>query len=61
MEREGIPVVGNARDAMRPKEEFFDSIYHLDSEGAQKRTRKLAADLLTTLDEAGIRPPPAPR
>lgn len=37
----GIDVLGRARSAMFPKQAFFDTIYHLNREGAEKRTDEL--------------------
>jgi hypothetical protein len=31
----------NPSDSMLPREDFFDTVYHLNEEGAMKRTSKL--------------------
>ena len=41
----GVPVLGDAREAMLPEEEFFDSLYHPMRESALERTRRLLAHL----------------
>jgi hypothetical protein len=33
------------RDSMLPKEDFFDTVYHLNEEGATKRTHKLIVEI----------------
>jgi hypothetical protein len=40
-----VPIVGTAREAMRPKEDYFDTRYHLTEEAAAERTRRLIAAL----------------
>jgi len=37
----GVPVVGNHRDALLPRSEFYDTCYHLTEEGAAARTHRL--------------------
>jgi hypothetical protein len=34
----GVPMVGNGGEALRPREDFYDSEYHLTEEGQKKRT-----------------------
>lgn len=41
----GIPVVGSARKAMMPPEEYFDTYYHLTREAAAQRTERLVPAL----------------
>jgi hypothetical protein len=49
LESERIPVVGEPETSMLPREDFFDSPYHLNADGAAKRTRRLAEDLKAKL------------
>lgn len=37
----GVPVVGNYRDVLLPRSEFYDTCYHLTEEGAAARTHRL--------------------
>jgi hypothetical protein len=46
----GIPVVGDARDAMLPYDDFFDTVYHPTYETAAVRTEKLVPVLKPYLD-----------
>jgi len=41
----GIPVVGSAREAMLPPDQFFDTYYHLTREAAATRTERLVPEL----------------
>jgi hypothetical protein len=41
----GVPVVGTARDAMYPPDQFFELPYHLTRAAAIAHTRKLAPEL----------------
>ena len=41
----GVPVVGTAREAMLPRDEFFDTYYHLTRESALIRTDRLVPEL----------------
>ena len=41
----GISVIGNLRRSLRPPEEFFDSVYHLNEEGKKVKTRHFVQDL----------------
>lgn len=41
----GIPVVGTARDAMMPPDDYFDTYYHLTREAAARRSERLAPAL----------------
>jgi len=42
---QGITVVGTARDAMLPADQFFNTYYHLTKEAAEARTRRLVPEL----------------
>ncbi|HWQ90958.1 MAG TPA: SGNH/GDSL hydrolase family protein [Clostridia bacterium] len=48
-ESEGVPVVGNAREAMLDPDQFFDTLYHPTEEGARARTRRLLVHLAPLL------------
>jgi hypothetical protein len=48
----GVPVVGTAREAMLPKDQFFDTVYHLTHEAAVKRTDRLVPELRPYLNTA---------
>jgi len=50
---QGIPVLGTARAAMLPADQFFNTYYHLTKEAAEVRTRRLVPELRPYL-------PPAP-
>lgn len=41
----GVPVIGTAREAMLPRDQFFDTIYHLMREPAIARTERLVPEL----------------
>ncbi len=41
----GISVIGDLRKSLRPPEEFFDSVYHLNEEGKKVKTRQFVQDL----------------
>lgn len=41
----GVPFVGTLKDVMLPRDEFFDTNYHLTKEAAADRTRRLATNL----------------
>jgi len=41
----GVPVVGTAQEAMLPKDQFFDYMYHLVHEAAINRTERLIPEL----------------
>ena len=51
-ERLGIPTLGTPQDFLFPKEDFFDTIYHLNYEGAIKRTDILLKFLQPELAKA---------
>jgi len=40
-----VPVVGTAREAMQPADQFFDFMYHLTHQAALKRTERLIPEL----------------
>jgi len=40
-----VPVVGTAREAMMPPDDYFDTYYHLTREAAAKRSERLALAL----------------
>jgi hypothetical protein len=42
---QGVPVIGTAREAMLPMDQFFDTSYHLTHEAALKRTERLVPEL----------------
>ena len=48
-----VPVVGNARAAMLPFDQFFDTLYHLTHEAALERTQRLIPEL-----KPYLQPPP---
>ena len=37
----GVPVVGNYREVLLPRSDFYDTCYHLTEEGAAARTHRL--------------------
>jgi|GEM_PF-3532621 len=41
----GISVIGNLRKSLRPPEEFFDSVYHLNEDGKKIKTSHFVQDL----------------
>jgi hypothetical protein len=41
----GVPVIGTAKEAMLPIEQFFDTIYHPTHEEALERTKRLIPEL----------------
>lgn len=41
-ERFGVPVLGNGTEAMRPREHFYDTVYHLSEEGQKSRSADFA-------------------
>ena len=41
----GVEVVGNYKDSMLESEYFFDTVYHLNTEGVRLRTEKLTSQL----------------
>ncbi|WP_461429933.1 hypothetical protein, partial [Ketobacter sp.] len=45
-EKKDIPVLGAARDFMYPKKYFYDTAYHLNNLGVEKRSKALAELLL---------------
>lgn len=47
----GVEVIGRGREALRAREDFFDTNYHLTAEGREQRTDELA-DLLKPVVEA---------
>ncbi len=47
---QGVPVIGTAREAMLPSGEFFDTLFHLTLEGAQRRTLRFLPELKPFLD-----------
>jgi len=49
---QGIPVVGTAREAMLPSDQFFDTPYHLTHEAAVKRTERLVPEIKACLNSA---------
>ena len=46
----GVPVVGTAREAMFPPDQYFDTPYHLTREAAIVRTDRLAPELAPYLN-----------
>jgi hypothetical protein len=38
----GVPVLGNGTEAMRPREHFYDTVYHLSEEGQKSRSADFA-------------------
>ena len=48
----GVPVVGTAREAMLPVDQFFDYMYHLTHQAALKRTERLIPELRPYLHPA---------
>jgi hypothetical protein len=42
---EHVPIIGTAREAMLPLNQFFDTKYHLTHEAALKRTQRLVSKL----------------
>jgi hypothetical protein len=42
---QGVPVIGTAREAMLPEDDFFDTLYHLTHEAALNRTDRLVPEL----------------
>jgi hypothetical protein len=48
----GVPVLGTPEDAMFPREDYFDTLYHMTREGAEKRTAALLELLAPHLDAA---------
>ena len=45
----GVPLLGDAQEAMLDPELFFDTLYHLTEEGARERTRRLLIHLTPLL------------
>jgi len=41
----GVPIIGTAKEAMLPYDQFFDTNYHLTHEAAIKRTERLIPEL----------------
>jgi len=41
----GVPVIGTAKEAMLPPDQFFDTVYHLTHEAAIQRTERLIPEL----------------
>jgi len=58
----GVPVLGTPEDAMFPREDFWDTAYHMTREGVEKRTAALLTLLAPHLDSirAADRPRPGP-
>jgi hypothetical protein len=50
-ESEGVQVLGDAREAMLPPDQFFDTMYHPTDDGQQERTRRLLVHLAPLLSE----------
>jgi hypothetical protein len=47
----GVPMVGNGCEALRPRDDFYDSNYHLTEEGQKKRTDDFIALLHPFLEK----------
>jgi|ERR1035438_2256928 hypothetical protein len=47
----GVPVLGEAQEAMLPSDQFFDTMYHLTDEGQREHTRRLLVHLAPLLYE----------
>lgn len=45
-----VPLLGNAEDLMLPRDQFFDTPYHLTKEAARARTERLVKELAPYLD-----------
>lgn len=52
---QGVPLIGTAREAMLPFEDFFDTPYHLTHEAALRRTDRLISELQPYL-RSGVSP-----
>lgn len=48
----GVPVIGAPQDSMYPASKFYNTIYHLNSDGAAENTRKLIEQLRPYLQES---------
>lgn len=49
-QRMGIPVLGEFRESLRPHDEFFDSVYHLNEEAKSEMTHRLMDNLKLKLN-----------
>jgi hypothetical protein len=62
----GVPVLGEAADAILPEDEFFDTMYHLTEEACLTRTRRLLPHLTPYLRSSpgvpanGVKPDATP-
>ncbi len=54
----GVPIVGAYTDALLPRDQFFDTVYHLTEEAALTRTDRLAEKLkpFLSVTNAPVRP-----
>ncbi|MBC8002463.1 MAG: hypothetical protein H7X97_07730 [Opitutaceae bacterium] len=55
----GVPLLGSISESILPKEEFFDTVYHLSAEGQHSRTQRLVQHLRPFLTTMSI-PPSGP-
>jgi hypothetical protein len=54
--QQGVPVLGEAAEAILPESEFFDTMYHLTEEACRTRTQRLLPHLIPYLPSKSAAP-----